>query len=132
MTASSRGPIKRVPEEGLLAVLLLDSDRPDHAASVAKSALAGADTGGCNFLIAAADSAFIVQAPGPSRVAVSALEPGIHVMTNLDLDDDDDPANPTGPHDTGARRLPGLGRPALSGRPDRRRRRRSRDGTRRA
>ena len=76
---------------GLLAVLLLDSDRPDHAASVAQSALARGGYGGCNFLIATADTAFIVQAPGPTRVTVAPLDPGIHAMTNLDLDDDADP-----------------------------------------
>lgn len=76
---------------GLLAVLLLDSDRPEHATDVARSALMHRGYGGCNFLIAAADNAFIVQAPGPTRVRVTPLDPGIHAMTNLNLDDDDDP-----------------------------------------
>ncbi len=76
---------------GLLAVLLLDSDRPQHATQVAQSALTQGGYGGCNFLIAATDTAYIVQAPGPTRVAVARLDPGIHAMTNLDLDDDGDP-----------------------------------------
>jgi uncharacterized protein with NRDE domain len=76
---------------GLLAVLLLDSDSPQHAADVAQSALSQGGYGGCNFLIATADAALIVQAPGPTRVAVTPLDPGVHAMTNLDLDDVDDP-----------------------------------------
>jgi uncharacterized protein with NRDE domain len=76
---------------GLLAVLLLDSDCPRHATQVAESALRLGGYGGCNLLIADADAAFIVQAPGPTRVAVAPLDPGVHAMTNLDLDDVDDP-----------------------------------------
>jgi uncharacterized protein with NRDE domain len=76
---------------GLLTVLLLDSDRPENAARIARSALTQGGYGGCNFLIAAADAAFIVQAPGSTHVSVAPLDPGIHAMTNLDLDDDDDP-----------------------------------------
>ena len=76
---------------GLLAVLLLDSDRPEHAARVARIELEKGGYGGCNFLIANALAAFVVQAPGTARIRVARLEPGIHAMTNLDLDDDDDP-----------------------------------------
>jgi uncharacterized protein with NRDE domain len=75
---------------GLLAVLLLDSDRAEDAARVAQSELAQGGYGGCNFLVADAGAAFVVQAPGPSRISVTTLEPGIHAMTNLDLDDHDD------------------------------------------
>ena len=75
---------------GLLAVLLLDSDLAEDAAQVAQSELAQGGYGGCNFLVADADAAFVVQARGPSRISVTSLEPGIHAMTNLDLDDDDD------------------------------------------
>jgi uncharacterized protein with NRDE domain len=81
----------QVRSRGLLAVSLLAGDRPDHAASVAQSELAQGGYGGCNFLIASADAAFVVQAPGPARISVTKLEPGIHAMTNLDLDDDADP-----------------------------------------
>jgi uncharacterized protein with NRDE domain len=76
---------------GLLAVLLLGNDRPSDAADIAQSELAQGGFGGCNFLIATADAAFIVQAPGPTRISVAQLEPGIHAMTNLDLDDLGDP-----------------------------------------
>ena len=37
------------------------------------------------------ETAAIVQAPAARRIVVAQLRPGIHAMTNLDLDDDDDP-----------------------------------------
>jgi uncharacterized protein with NRDE domain len=79
----------QVRSRGLLAVLLLDSERPDRALEVARSRLAQGGYGGCNFLIASADLAFVVEAPGPARISVTKLEPGTHAITNLDLDDDD-------------------------------------------
>jgi uncharacterized protein with NRDE domain len=81
----------QVRSRGLLAVLLLDSDCPKDAARVAQSELAQGGYGGCNFLIADGGAAFVVQAPGPARISVTRLVPGIHAMTNLDLDDADDP-----------------------------------------
>jgi uncharacterized protein with NRDE domain len=80
----------QVRSRGLLAKFLLDHDRPQYAARVAQSELAQGGYGGCNFLIASADAAFVVQAPGATRTSVTRLEPGIHAMTNLDLDDDND------------------------------------------
>jgi uncharacterized protein with NRDE domain len=80
----------QIRSRGLLAVLLLAGDRPERAALTAQSELARGGYGGCNFLIASADNAFVVQAPGPARISVTRLEPGIHAMTNLDLDDEDD------------------------------------------
>jgi uncharacterized protein with NRDE domain len=77
---------------GLLAVeLLLAFDNPGRASRFAGAELARGGFGGCNYLIAGADAAFVVQAPGVERVSVSRLAPGIHAMTNLDLDDPDDP-----------------------------------------
>ena len=64
---------------------------PSTPRQFARSQLALGGYGGCNFLIATADTAFVVQAPGSMRVSVTRLEPGTHAMTNLDLDDDDDP-----------------------------------------
>ena len=81
----------QIRSRGLLAVLLLGRDQPEHAARLARSELAQGGYGGCNFLIANADAAFVVQAPGARRISVVKLEPGIHAMTNLDLDDDDRP-----------------------------------------
>jgi uncharacterized protein with NRDE domain len=80
----------QIRSRGLLAVSLLASEHPEHAARAAQSELAQGGYGGCNFLIASADDAFVVQAPGPARISVTRLEPGIHAMTNLDLDDEDD------------------------------------------
>lgn len=79
----------QISSRGLLAVSLLECVLPERAAEVAQSELAQGGYGGCNFLIADADCAFVVQAPGRSSVSVTRLEPGIHAMTNLDLDDDD-------------------------------------------
>ena len=57
----------------------------------ALSQLAEGGYGGCNYLIANRDTAYIVHAPGTQRIAAARLAPGLHAMTNLDLDDRDDP-----------------------------------------
>jgi uncharacterized protein with NRDE domain len=90
---------------GLLAVdLLVGFDNPGRASRFAGAELARGGFGGGNYLIAGADAAFVVQAPGTERVSVVGLTPGIHAMTNLDLDDPDDPrirlvAESLEPHD---------------------------------
>jgi uncharacterized protein with NRDE domain len=76
---------------GLLAVSLLGFDDAEKAAWLARDELAGGGFGGSNFLIASPRAAFVVQAPGARRVEVAKLAPGIHAITNLDLDDGADP-----------------------------------------
>ena len=43
-----------------------------------------------NFLIASPESALVVEAPGARRITIRAIEPGVHAVTNLDLDDEND------------------------------------------
>src|SRR3954453_13565707 len=81
----------QVRSRGLLAVELLGFEDPERAARFAHDDLARGGYGGCNYLIADRDAAYVVQAPGPGRISVEELPPGIHAMTNLDLDDGDDP-----------------------------------------
>jgi len=81
----------QVRSRGVLAALLLGRDQPEPAARFACSELARGGYGGCNFLIANPDAAFVVHAPGARQISVVKLDPGIHAMTNLDLDDDADP-----------------------------------------
>ena len=81
----------QVRSRGLLAVSLLAFDDPEQAHRLATSALALGGYGGCNYLIANRDAAYIVQAPGTHRISATRLAPGLHAMTNLDLDDRDDP-----------------------------------------
>jgi uncharacterized protein with NRDE domain len=76
---------------GLLAVALLGFDRPERAVQFALAELSGGGFGGCNYLIAHPAAAFVVEAPGASRITSRELAPGFHAMTNLDLDDPDDP-----------------------------------------
>ena len=57
----------QIRSRGLLAVDLLGRDQPEHAAQFARSELAAGGYGGCNFLIANPDAAFVVQAPGTRR-----------------------------------------------------------------
>jgi uncharacterized protein with NRDE domain len=76
---------------GLLAVDLLGFDHPDPASRFARAELTRGGFGGCNYLIAGRDACFVVQAPGAENVSVVGLTPGIHAVTNLDLDDPDDP-----------------------------------------
>ncbi len=77
--------------KGLLAVDLLACRRAADAARLARDELSSGGFGGCNYLLADRDDAFVIQAPGSAQVVVLILEPGIHAMTNLDLDDPDDP-----------------------------------------
>jgi uncharacterized protein with NRDE domain len=81
----------QVRSRGLLAVALLGFDDPGRAAQFARDDLARGGYGGCNYLIAGPRAAHIVQAPGARRISVEQLPAGIHAMTNLDLDDADDP-----------------------------------------
>jgi uncharacterized protein with NRDE domain len=76
---------------GLLAVALIGNVHPQDALLAAQSALARGGYGGCNFLIANRECAFVIEAPGPARITVSRLQTGIHAMTNLNLDDRADP-----------------------------------------
>jgi uncharacterized protein with NRDE domain len=82
---------EQVCSRGLLAVALLGFDDPETAASHAENSLSQGGYGGTNFLIVSQKSAFIVHAPGAKRVSVGAIDQGIHVITNLDLDDSNDP-----------------------------------------
>jgi uncharacterized protein with NRDE domain len=81
----------QVRSRGLLAVELLGRREPEPAARFAVSELARGGYGGCNFLIANPDAAFVIHAAGARRIALVELEPGIHALTNLDVDDPDDP-----------------------------------------
>lgn len=77
--------------KGLLAVDLLDFETPKDAARFARTELASGGFGGCNYLIAGRDAALVIEAPGASSIRIRELGPGVHAMTNLDLDDPADP-----------------------------------------
>jgi uncharacterized protein with NRDE domain len=83
--------VDQTRSKGLLAVDLLGFDRPEEAVRFAERELASGGFGGCDYLIAGRDSAFVIEAPGARTVRVVELTPGIHAMTNFDLDDPDDP-----------------------------------------
>ena len=89
-TASSPGP-SRFGRGACWPSRCSGFDQPDDAVGWARAELARGGYGGCNFLIASAQAAFVVQAPGASRISVRRLEPGTHAMTNLDVDDPADP-----------------------------------------
>src|SRR5271156_3762552 len=61
----------QIRSRGLLAVELIGIVQPADAALAARHALAQGGYGGCNFLIANRESAFIVEAPGQARISVS-------------------------------------------------------------
>jgi uncharacterized protein with NRDE domain len=84
-------PSAQVRSRGWLAVTLLGFEDPEAAVRFAQGDLAEGGYGGCNYLIANGEAAFIVHAPGSRRITARGLTPGIHAMTNLDLDDGDDP-----------------------------------------
>jgi uncharacterized protein with NRDE domain len=81
----------QVRSRGLLAVALLGFDQSEHAAAWARSELSQGGYGGSNILVASAEAALVVQAPGARRISMRGLEPGTHAMTNLDVDDMTDP-----------------------------------------
>ena len=64
---------------------------PRKPRTMPRTALSQGGYGGTNFLIASPKSGFIVHAPGAKRVTVGAIDQGIHAITNLDLDDANDP-----------------------------------------
>lgn len=72
---------------GLLAVELLQYDRPAQAAHDARAQLERGGFGGTNFLIADSRTALVVQAPGARDVSIVSLAPGTHAITNGDVDD---------------------------------------------
>ncbi|MGO8896864.1 MAG: hypothetical protein ACLQU5_00725, partial [Isosphaeraceae bacterium] len=74
----------------LLVIALLGLDDPEQAARLAEHALSQGGFGGSNFLIASPESALVVEAPGARRITIRAIEPGVHAVTNLDLDDEND------------------------------------------
>jgi uncharacterized protein with NRDE domain len=75
---------------GLLVISLLGLDDPGQAARHGEHALAQGGYGGTDLLIANPESAFIIEAPGARRITTRTIEPGIHAITNLDLDDQND------------------------------------------
>jgi uncharacterized protein with NRDE domain len=75
---------------GLLAVSLLGFENAASAADFAGAELARGGYGGCNYLLCDRSAAFVVEAPGARQIATRALRPGLHAMTNLDLNDDND------------------------------------------
>jgi uncharacterized protein with NRDE domain len=81
---------EQVHSRGLLAVALLGFDDPAQAARHAENTLSLGGYGGSNFLIASPKSGFIVHASDSKRVTVGEIHQGIHVITNLDLDDASD------------------------------------------
>ena len=82
---------EQTQSRGLLAVRLLGHNQPERAAQFARAELAPGGYGGCNLLIANPDAAFVVHAAGARQISVVKLNPGVHAMTNLDVDDDADP-----------------------------------------
>ena len=88
---SELAPPEQTRSRGWLTVSLLGFNDPHEAAGFAQTELAGGGYGGCNYLIVNRRSALVVRAPGAKQVSVQGLSPGIHAMTNLDVDDPDDP-----------------------------------------
>src|SRR5262245_8661118 len=84
-------PSEQVRSRGRLAVALLGFNDPGQAVRHALEELERGGYGGGNFQIAHPSAAFVVHAPGPQRMTVEVVRPGVHAITNLDLDDGADP-----------------------------------------
>jgi uncharacterized protein with NRDE domain len=74
----------------LVEELLRDTPSVDDAASVAISSIMNGAYGGFNLLMADWNKALILHSKGPSQFFTAQLGPGLHVLTNLDLDDPED------------------------------------------
>lgn len=75
---------------GLLCVRLLRHDNAKDAMLAAQQFLTTGSYGGSNFLIADLNQAFIVHAPSAKEVCIDELSPGLHVLTNLNINDPTD------------------------------------------
>ncbi len=82
---------EQVCSRGLLDAALLRFDDPERATRFAEHDLSRGGYGGCDFLIASPQAGFCVQAPGAGQITVRTLNPGVHAITNRDLDDPNDP-----------------------------------------
>jgi uncharacterized protein with NRDE domain len=88
---SELAPSEQTRPRGWLTVSLLGFDDPHDAAGFAQGEVSQGGYGGCNYLIVDRRAALVVRAPGVRKVSVEILLPGIHAMTNLDVNDPDDP-----------------------------------------
>jgi uncharacterized protein with NRDE domain len=82
--------VDQIRSRGLLAVSLLGFEHPAEATRFARDELARGGYGGCNYLIANRVAGYVVQAPGARRISTIPLSPGLHCITNLDLNDPED------------------------------------------
>lgn len=78
---------EQVNSRGLLAVALLGFADPGDACRYARDELSHGGYGGSDFLIVSPAAGFCIEAPGAAHVVARRLEPGIHAVTNLDLND---------------------------------------------
>jgi hypothetical protein len=81
-------PPANPPSRGLLARDLLHCTSADAAADLAVRALQANDYAGCNFVCLDRDRAIVVQ--GGDWLRVRLLPPGLHVLTNRDINDHSD------------------------------------------
>jgi uncharacterized protein with NRDE domain len=70
---------------GLLCLEVLQTRSPEEAAHLLGRSC-GADYNGFNLLVATAESAFLASNEG-DRLGLTPLSPGVHLLTNLDLND---------------------------------------------
>jgi uncharacterized protein with NRDE domain len=75
---------------GLLVVALLGLDDPEQSARNCEHALSQGGYGGTNLLIANPESALVIEAPGARRITTRVIDSGVHAITNLNLDDQND------------------------------------------
>lgn len=75
---------------GLLCTRLLRLQNAQTAVVAAAMFLESGFYGGCNYLIADKFNAYVVHAPSPTKVVSKKISNGTHVLTNLDIDDEND------------------------------------------
>lgn len=75
---------------GLLCARLLRHNSAYNAAEAASLFLSKGRFGGSNYLIVDLFNAFIVHSPSPETTTYLPLDSGVHVLTNLDINDPND------------------------------------------
>lgn len=82
--------IDQLHSRGVLCYDLLRQEDSLSAVKFAVDSLMNGRYGGCNYLIADFKTAWIVHARGPEDIRTEQIHPGLHVLTNLDINDPND------------------------------------------
>lgn len=82
--------VDQLNSRGVLCYDILKHENSLSAVKFAVDSLMNGRYGGCNYIIADFKTAWIVHARGPSDIRIKEIDPGLHILTNLDINDPED------------------------------------------